>query len=91
MLASARKGGRIVLKQRTSVSLSPDVQRDVDRHVGTAESRSAYIERVLRRHFRRRARSQLNARDRKLIDAAADRLNAEAAQVLEDQASSSLN
>jgi metal-responsive CopG/Arc/MetJ family transcriptional regulator len=75
------------MKQKTSVSLSSEVLRDLERYAGTGESRSAYIERVLRRHFRRRARARVNARDRARIDAAADRLNAEAAEVLEDQAS----
>jgi metal-responsive CopG/Arc/MetJ family transcriptional regulator len=75
------------MKQKTSVSLSSEVLRDLERYAGTGESRSAYIERVLRRHFRRRARARVNARDRERIDAAADRLNAEAAEVLEDQAS----
>lgn len=75
------------MKQKTSVSLSEEVLRDLEKYAGTGESRSAYIERVLRRHFRRRARATINARDRERIDAAADRLNTEAAEVLEDQAS----
>lgn len=75
------------MKQKTSVSLSEEVLRDLERYAGSGESRSAYIERVLRRHFRRRARAEVNARDRRRMDAAADRLNAEAAEVLEDQAS----
>jgi metal-responsive CopG/Arc/MetJ family transcriptional regulator len=74
------------MKQKTSVSLSEDVLRQLQRYAGSAASRSAYIERVLRRHFRRRARAEINARDRQRIDAAADRLNQEAAEVLEDQA-----
>ena len=75
------------MKQKTSISLSDEILRELDKHTGSRESRSAYIERVLRVHFRRRARAALNARDRKRIDAAAARLNAEAAEVLEDQAS----
>ena len=74
------------MKQKTSVSLSDEVLRELDRHAGNAESRSAYIERVLREHFRRRARVRINARDRRRIDTAAKRLNAEAADVLQDQA-----
>jgi metal-responsive CopG/Arc/MetJ family transcriptional regulator len=75
------------MKQKTSVSLSEEVLRELDRYAGDAESRSAYIERVLREHFRRRARVRINARDRRRINARADGLNAEAAEVLEDQAS----
>ncbi len=74
------------MKQKTSVSLSEEVLRELDRHAGGAESRSAYIERVLREHFRRRARVRINARDRRRINAAAKRLNTEAAEVLEEQA-----
>jgi metal-responsive CopG/Arc/MetJ family transcriptional regulator len=74
------------MKQKTSVSLSEDVLRKLERYAGSGASRSAYIERVLRRHFRRRARAEINARDQKRIDAAAKRLNREAAEVLDDQA-----
>jgi metal-responsive CopG/Arc/MetJ family transcriptional regulator len=73
------------MKQKTSVSLSKDILEKLDRYAGSDASRSAYIERVLRNHFRRRARARINARDRRRIDAAADRLNQEAAEVLEDQ------
>jgi metal-responsive CopG/Arc/MetJ family transcriptional regulator len=76
------------MKQKTSMSLSEEVLRELDRYAaGNAESRSAYIERVLREHFPRRARVRINSRDRHRINAAAERLNAEAAEVLEDQAS----
>ena len=75
------------MKRKTSVSLSDHILAELGEHAGSGESRSAYIERVLRQHFRRRARAANNVRDRKRIDAAADRLNKEAAEVLEDQAS----
>ncbi|CAN5892011.1 hypothetical protein BH23GEM9_BH23GEM9_02090 [soil metagenome] len=74
------------MKQKTSVSLSDDLIEKLEHYAGSASSRSAYIERVLRRHFRRRARLEVNERDRRQIDAAADRLNREAADVLEYQA-----
>ncbi|MGQ0704065.1 MAG: hypothetical protein ACT4PM_13115 [Gemmatimonadales bacterium] len=60
--------------------------RQIDRQTGAAGSRSAYIERVLRRHFRRRDRARDQARDVERINAAADRLNREMAEVLEFQA-----
>ena len=74
------------MKQKTSVTLSEDVLRQLAKHAGSGESRSAYIERVLRRHFRRRARAESQARDLERINAAAKRLNAEAEDVLEYQA-----
>jgi Arc/MetJ-type ribon-helix-helix transcriptional regulator len=74
------------MKRKTSVSLSEAVIRKLERYAGSGASRSAYIERVLLRHFRRKARLETNERDRKRIDDAAERLNREAAEVLEDQA-----
>jgi predicted Rossmann fold nucleotide-binding protein DprA/Smf involved in DNA uptake len=68
------------------VSLADDVLEKLEHYAGTASSRSAYIERVLRRHFRRRARLEVNEQDRRKIDAAAERLNREAADVLDYQA-----
>jgi len=74
------------MKEKTSITLSREVLRDVARNAGTGESRSAYIERVLRRHFRRRARAAEQAGDLERLNAAADRLNAEMADVLRFQA-----
>ena len=74
------------MKQKTSVTLSEGTLQEIERAARPGESRSAYIERVLRRHFRRRAREAAEARDVERINASADRLNAEMAQVLEFQA-----
>jgi metal-responsive CopG/Arc/MetJ family transcriptional regulator len=74
------------MKRKTSVSLSEAVLEKLERYAGSGASRSAYIERVLTRHFQRRARLEINERDREKIDAAADRLNRESADVLEYQA-----
>lgn len=48
----------------------------------------AFIERVLRRYLEARERKALQARDLERIDQAADRLNAEAEDVLEYRPSS---
>ena len=74
------------MKEKTSVTLSREVLREIARHAGSGESRSAYIERVLRRHFRRKERAAAQARDIERINAAAVRLNAEAEDVMEYQA-----
>jgi metal-responsive CopG/Arc/MetJ family transcriptional regulator len=74
------------MKRKTSITLSDDLIRTIDRHAGSPGSRSAYIERVLRRHFRRRERAAERARDLERLNAAADRLNVEMAEVLEFQA-----
>ncbi len=74
------------MKEKTSVTLSKDVLKDVDRLAGSKYSRSAFIERVLRRYLRERAKAALEARDLERLNGAADRLNREAAEVLEYQA-----
>ncbi len=74
------------MKQKTSITLSEDVLRDLDRRAGSGQSRSAYIERVLRRHFRRVDREAAQRLDVERINAAADQINAEMAEVLEFQA-----
>jgi metal-responsive CopG/Arc/MetJ family transcriptional regulator len=74
------------MKQKTSITLSRDVLAVVDRLAGE-ESRSAFIERVLRSHIRDRARSAREATDLERINLAAERLNAEAEEVLEFQGS----
>jgi metal-responsive CopG/Arc/MetJ family transcriptional regulator len=75
------------MKEKTSVTLSKDVLAQVDRLAGAKHSRSAFIERVLRKYLRDRARAAVHARDLQRINHAADRLNREAAEVLEYQAS----
>ena len=75
------------MKEKTSITLSQDVLAKVDRQIGSGASRSAFIELVLRDYFRQRDRRQMHERDLRLINKAADRLNLEAAEVLEYQAS----
>jgi metal-responsive CopG/Arc/MetJ family transcriptional regulator len=74
------------MKEKTSITLSSDVLTAIDRLAGSRQSRSAFIERVLREFLRQRARAAVQARDLARINAAAQRLNAEAADVMEYQA-----
>jgi metal-responsive CopG/Arc/MetJ family transcriptional regulator len=74
------------MKQKTSITLSSDILARVDHLAGSKLSRSAFIERVLRIYFQDRTRRKLHARDLERINAAADRLNAEAEEVLAYQA-----
>ncbi len=74
------------MKEKTSITLSRDLLAGIDRLAGPEGSRSAFIERVLRRYLRERARAQAHARDLERINQAADRLNSEAADVLDYQA-----
>ncbi len=75
------------MKEKTSITLSRDVLENVDRLAGSKHSRSAFIESVLRRYLRQRAKAALQARDLERINKAAERLNLEAAEVLDYQAS----
>ncbi len=74
------------MKEKTSITLSSDLLAKVDHLAGAKVSRSAFIERVLRNYFRERVRRKTHARDLQRINAAADRLNSEAEEVLEYQA-----
>ena len=73
------------MKAKTSISLSLPLLVEIDRLIGERASRSAYIEKVLRDHLRETERQAIQQRDLELINAAADRLNAEMEDVLEDQ------
>lgn len=75
------------MKEKTSLTLSSDLLAKIDRLLGANVSRSAFVEHVLRQYFRERARRKINARDVERINAAADQLNAEAADALEYQVS----
>lgn len=73
------------MKEKTSITLSENLLREVDR-LAADESRSAFIERALRLYVDRLARAERDANDLKRLNLAADRLNEEAAEVLEYQA-----
>ena len=74
------------MKRKTSITLSDELFQELDRDAGSARSRSAYIGRVLRSHFSRQARAAVEKSDLERLNAAADGLNAEMAEVLEFQA-----
>jgi metal-responsive CopG/Arc/MetJ family transcriptional regulator len=75
------------MKEKTSITLSADILDKLDQMAGPGQSRSSLIEHVLRDFFRERARRRTHERDLQRINAAADRLNSEAEEVLEFQAS----
>ncbi len=72
------------MKVKTSITLSEDLLDEVDRAAGS-ESRSTFIEGVLRGFLRRRALNQEQDRDREILDRVAEALNEEALDVLEYQ------
>ena len=73
------------MKQKTSITLSSDLLKEIDRSAGRGASRSEFIENVLREHFKARIQEALNARDAELINAHADYLNREMEDVLKYQ------
>lgn len=78
------------MKEKISITLSAEVLAKVDTLAGSKLSRSAVIEHVLRTYFRERARKKIHARDLERLNAAAERLNQEAEDVLFYQAPAKL-
>jgi len=74
------------MKQKTSITLSPEVLRAVDELAGESSNRSRIIEQAVVEFLERRRRAQREARDLAILDAAADELNDEVADVLDYQA-----
>lgn len=75
------------MKQKISITLSNEVLERIDELAGSKQSRSAFVERVIRRYLRDRTRAALHARDLERLNRSADRLNQEVADVLEYQSS----
>lgn len=73
------------MKVKTSVTLSEDVLKTLKRAARRGESRSQTIERVLREHLATCERRAVDRRDLARINRHADRLNAEAEDVLDYQ------
>jgi metal-responsive CopG/Arc/MetJ family transcriptional regulator len=74
------------MKEKTSVTLSPEVLTGIDRLAGSKRSRSAFIDEVLRQYLRERTKVVREARDVEIINRNAKRLNRDAEDGLEDQA-----
>jgi metal-responsive CopG/Arc/MetJ family transcriptional regulator len=74
------------MKSKTSVTLSKDVLKAVDRLAGSKSSRSAVIEAAVRNYLKEQERAFIYAHDLEILNRAADRLNAEVEDTLEYQA-----
>ena len=74
------------MKEKTSITLSRDVLKGIDRLAGSRHSRSAVIEGALRHYLRQMERARIHAHDLEILNRAADRLNAEAEDALQYQA-----
>jgi metal-responsive CopG/Arc/MetJ family transcriptional regulator len=73
------------MKLKTSVTLSEDILKGLKRASRKGESRSETIERLLRESLAARTRRLADQRDLEIINRHADRLNAEAEDVLDYQ------
>jgi hypothetical protein len=74
--------GGMKTKIKTSLTLSREVIRGIDRVAGRHRSRSSLVDAVLSGYLARRERAEMNARDLELLNRHADELNAEAEDVL---------
>jgi len=70
------------MKVKTSITLSQDVVKTIERATRKGENRSQAIERLLREHLLTRARQTADQRDLALLNEHADQLNEEAEDVL---------
>jgi metal-responsive CopG/Arc/MetJ family transcriptional regulator len=74
------------MKEKTSVTLSPEILVGIDRLAGSKRSRSAFIENVLRQYLRERVKAERRARDMAILNRYADELNRDAEDGLDEQA-----
>lgn len=73
------------MKEKTSLTLSPEVLSGIDRLAGSNQSRSAFIEDVLRQYLKDRMKKERSARDLAILNKFADEMNSEAEDVLRYQ------
>jgi metal-responsive CopG/Arc/MetJ family transcriptional regulator len=74
------------MKLKTSITLSEDIVKRLDRAARRGENRSQAIERLLRERLQAEARKAVDSKDLALIDEHAAEINAEAEDVLAYQA-----
>lgn len=70
------------MKMKTSITLSVEVLKAIDKLSGEFKNRSEFIETALRAFIAQTIRNQRNARDLDIINRHATRLNKEAIDVL---------
>jgi metal-responsive CopG/Arc/MetJ family transcriptional regulator len=70
------------MKTKTSITLSDEVLKDIDLHIGEYRSRSEFLETAARKFIIQLAREKAEKRDFEIINRKADSLNAEAEDVL---------
>ena len=74
------------MKAKTSLTLSDDLLRDLDRMAGSKVSRSSFIEKILREFVEQRARQKRLVQEVAAINQHAEKLNSEMNDALSFQA-----
>jgi len=70
------------MKIKTSITLSDEVLKAIDLHIGEYKSRSEFLETAARKFIVQLARKEAEQRDLEIINRRADSLNSEAEDVL---------
>lgn len=70
------------MKTKTSITLSDDVLKAIDKLSGRSKNRSEFIEKAVRNYVAQMVRRGRNAKDLEIINQNANRLNEEALDVL---------
>jgi metal-responsive CopG/Arc/MetJ family transcriptional regulator len=73
------------MKTKTSITLSAEILKAIDLHMGQFRSRSEFLETAARQFIVQLARKKAEQRDLAIINSSADSLNAEAEDVLSYQ------
>jgi metal-responsive CopG/Arc/MetJ family transcriptional regulator len=74
------------MKIKTSITLSEELIRSIDKIVGNSVNRSQFIENAVREYIELRARKKKDIEDLAILTRKADKLNKEAADVFSYQA-----
>lgn len=74
------------MKEKTSVTLSSEILIDIDQLADKKQSRSAFIEGVLRQYVRECEKAKRRERELSILNRYAKELNRDAEDGLEDQA-----
>ena len=74
------------MKIKTSITLSEDLLKEIEREAAPGQTRSDFIELAVRAIIAQRQRERQNTRDLEIINRRAHYLNEEAADVLDYQA-----
>ncbi len=70
------------MKIKTSITLSEDILKSIDKILGNSRNRSAFIEAALRAYLAQRAKKSRDNKDLEILNKNSESLNKEAEDVL---------